>query len=240
MNKLNEKLIMAVQKDDVKGVGALVGKGADVNLKNQYGQSLLQIAIFKGARNLFETLLCVGADVNQKDDFGVPCLHHAIRLNRLKMMRRLLCEEKIDVNQTDKHGFTALHTASFLGLDFDDLSLLVGAGANINQKNDWGDTALFSASDLKTVENLLHLGVNPSLENRWGEKASDYFKRRAFLNKKEVRSFLKYIQMADKINRSMPGLSALEESKRRLNYLRQIQGNFFLKYKKMIWQNERD
>ena len=149
-------------------------------------------------------------------------------------------EEKIDVNQTDKHGFTALHTASFLGLDFDDLSLLVGAGANINQKNDWGDTALFSASDLKTVENLLHLGVNPSLENRWGEKASDYFKRRAFLNKKEVRSFLKYIQMADKINRSMPGLSALEESKRRLNYLRQIQGNFFLKYKKMIWQKERD
>ena len=239
MKKIDKELIAAVQKDDVKAVGALVGKGANVNIKNKYGQSLLQMALFKGARNLFETLLTLGADVNQKDDFGIPCLHHAIRLNRLKMMRRLLCEEKIDVNQTDRYGFTALHVASFAGLDLADLSLLVGAGAHLNQKNAWGDTALFSASTIKTVENLLYLGVNPFVENRWGEKACDYFKRRAFSRQKEILSFLKYLQMADRLRHCSPQLTVVEESKRRLNYLRQIQGNFFLKYKKLIWQNDR-
>ena len=240
MKKIDEELIEAVRKDDVKAVGALVGKGANVNIKNQYGQSVLQMALFKGARNLFETLLALGADVNQKDDFGVPCLHHAIRLNRLKMMRRLLCEEKIDVNQTDRHGFTAFHLASFAGLELSDLSLLVGAGANLNQKNDWGDTPLFSAGTIQTVENLVYLGADQSVTNRWGEKASDYFKRRAIMHKKDILTFLKYLQMAGRLKHPIVQKRAFEESKRRLNYLRQIQGNFFLKYKKMIWQNERD
>ena len=89
MRKIDEALIDAVQKNDVRAIGGLVRKGANVNIQNEYGQSLLHLAIFKGNRNLLETLILLGADVNQKDMDGYPPLHQSIRLNRLKVMRRL-------------------------------------------------------------------------------------------------------------------------------------------------------
>ncbi|MBQ3034923.1 MAG: ankyrin repeat domain-containing protein [Alphaproteobacteria bacterium] len=239
MRKIDEALIDAVQKNDVRAIGGLVRKGANVNIQNEYGQSLLHLAIFKGNRNLLETLILLGADVNQKDMDGYPPLHQSIRLNRLKMMRRLLCEEKIDTAQTDKYGFSALHVASLAGLDLGDLKLLAMAGVPLNHKNNWGDTALFTALNDKTIENLLAIGVDAKLENKWGEKAVDYFNKKAFKHQKDVVCSLKYMKMAVKLGQAFKKSICVDKEKNKLAYLRSLKGTSFLKYKKMIWQNDR-
>lgn len=239
MRKIDEELIKAVQNDDVKAVGALVRKGADVNVQNEYGQTPLHMTIFKGARNLFETLLLLGADVNQKDCFGVPPLHRAIRLNRLKMMRRLLCEDKININQTDRYGFSAMHLASFAGFALDDLSLLVSAGANVNQRNGWGETPLFCVSTVNTAQNLLKLGADTGVKNRWGEVVFDYFDKKALQQKKDILKRLKYQQIAFNLKNFQTPVVSFVSGKKRLDYLRGLKGTSFLKYKRMVWQNDR-
>ena len=55
----------------------LIGKGADVNVKNGFGQTPLHWAAGNEGRQVAELLIAKGADVNAKDDNGWTPLDHA-------------------------------------------------------------------------------------------------------------------------------------------------------------------
>lgn len=238
MKRQDKELIIATQKEDIKAVCALVRKkGADVNVLNEYGDTLLHMAIFQGNRNLFETLILLGADVNKENAKGVLPLHQTISLNRLKMMRRLLQEDRLDVKKTDRYGFSALHLAAFSGLNKEDVHLLVLSGFDVNQKNIWGDTPLFLASTPQMVQALLSVGADTHLKNRWGLTAEKYFgTKRAHIKFGDVKKAA-YTQMIfDVLNEKRPF-----QTRHLSNFDTQSIGSWknrgFLKYKKMIWQN---
>ena len=74
----NKNLFNAQTKLDVEKV---IKEGADVNAKNDNGNTALHIAAFKGNTDTVEALLAKGADVNAKNNNGYTafdyCLYYA-------------------------------------------------------------------------------------------------------------------------------------------------------------------
>jgi outer membrane protein assembly factor BamB len=64
---MRESLWAAVRNGDPKAVKEVLGKGADVNAKNEIGVSALWIAASKGNREIVELLLEARAEVNARD-----------------------------------------------------------------------------------------------------------------------------------------------------------------------------
>jgi outer membrane protein assembly factor BamB len=62
-----EALWAAIRNSDAKTAKALLGKGTDVNAKNEIGITALWIAVNKGKPEVIELLIEAGADVNARD-----------------------------------------------------------------------------------------------------------------------------------------------------------------------------
>ncbi|HKR13728.1 MAG TPA: ankyrin repeat domain-containing protein [Pyrinomonadaceae bacterium] len=67
--QLNDQLFEAVRKGDAAAVTALLDKGADVNAKFRYGQTVLFKAAERGNAEVVKVLLARGVDVTVKDTF---------------------------------------------------------------------------------------------------------------------------------------------------------------------------
>src|SRR5580692_9073226 len=62
-----DALWAAVRAGDIKAIKAAIGRGADVNAKNEIGVSSLWVATSKGKFDVIELLVKRGADVNVRD-----------------------------------------------------------------------------------------------------------------------------------------------------------------------------
>ncbi|CAK9151109.1 unnamed protein product [Ilex paraguariensis] len=91
-------------------VEILVGRGADVNLKNDGGRTALHYAASKGWLKIAEILLSHGAKVNLKDKVGCTPLHRAASTGYSEVCE-LLIEEGAEVDDVDKAGQTPLMSA---------------------------------------------------------------------------------------------------------------------------------
>ncbi|MGL5254295.1 MAG: ankyrin repeat domain-containing protein, partial [Brevinema sp.] len=89
----------------------LVGKGADVNAKNQNGDTPLHEAASRGYKEIVEYLVGKGADVNAKNDYGRTPLHGAA-INGQKEIVEYLVGKGADVNAKNQNGDTPLHEAA--------------------------------------------------------------------------------------------------------------------------------
>ena len=69
-----------IKKGDRAKVRAWVESGADVNLRNRYGWSVLMLAALHGRTDIAEELLAAGADASVENDFGDT----AVSLARIK------------------------------------------------------------------------------------------------------------------------------------------------------------
>jgi len=67
----------AASKGDTQKVQALLGKGADVNAKDDMGETALIIAAYYGHTDTVKVLLEEGADVNAKNNKGITALRAA-------------------------------------------------------------------------------------------------------------------------------------------------------------------
>jgi ankyrin repeat protein len=101
-------LFLAVRYGQKEVAELLIEKGADVNAKNNYGETPLAYAL--NNKEIADLLIAKGADVNAKGDFGGTPLHEAAGSGH-KETAKLLIEKGADVNAKDDDGETPLDFA---------------------------------------------------------------------------------------------------------------------------------
>lgn len=93
-------------------IDTLLSAGADVNTKNNNGQTALHFAASKSNIDTARKLTAHKASARVKDKRGQLALHRAAAVGSVPMMK-LLLENKSPVNATDVDGMTALHHGEF-------------------------------------------------------------------------------------------------------------------------------
>jgi ankyrin repeat protein len=160
---------------DLQRVEKLINGGANVDAKDQKGQTALHYAAKAGEIPVAKLLIANGADVNAGDDW-TPLVEAAYCS---KEMVELLLAEGADIN-TGK--WPALHGA----LDarrFDIVDLLLAKGADANIRDDKGNTPLHIAASYaawsfpKIVELLISNGADINAKDNNGNTALMYAMR---------------------------------------------------------------
>ncbi len=82
---LDYEFIWAAEREDLRLVETLLGKGADVNAKDQNSDTALMKASQNGRLEIVKLLLKRGADVNLKDRSGDNALSQAARARHLEV-----------------------------------------------------------------------------------------------------------------------------------------------------------
>jgi ankyrin repeat protein len=98
--------------EDFEKVKILLEKGADVNEKDEYGDTPLMIAACNLDTKTVKLLLENGADVNSQDKYGDTALSIIIKKSYIKEketkdLARLLVKHGADVNLVDCNGNSA-------------------------------------------------------------------------------------------------------------------------------------
>ena len=142
-------------------VKRLLEAGADVNAKDNDGQTALMLASTNNRRDLrvASELLKAGADVNAKGNDGQTALMLASWVGK-EVVSELL-KAGADVNAKDNDSWTALMLASRAGRT-EVVDMLLKAGADMNAKDTHGQTALMLATTRehpKVVDLLLKAGA---------------------------------------------------------------------------------
>jgi ankyrin repeat protein len=184
-------LIAALHDGASEIVRLMIEKGADVKARDESGLSVLEAAAFSNDAETARLLLAKGADPNAKDATGLtPLLAAAWNGDRNTEIVRLLLRHGANVNavcveavDSVKNGpvaiglLTPLLSAAPYG-NYETVSLLVNAGANVNAKDVRGMTplALTVSSDRpdpRIVRLFLSKGADPAIKSKNGETAAD-------------------------------------------------------------------
>jgi len=155
-------------------VELLLHHGANINARDQDGQTALARAALAGKTEVVRLLTINGADVNTVDRWGdtplIFSLHHSTEISRLLLEAGATAT--IDrLNSKRDGGGNALHLAAVWGR-LEAVELLLHHGANINARDQNGQIALARAAlagQIKVVRLLTrelqnsNLGQNPRL-----------------------------------------------------------------------------
>jgi len=156
-----QPIFYAVYNNDAAGLDALIQKGADINLCDHFGQSLLHITQNK---DIADMLIAAGADVNAKDfDYQMTPI-----FNKDIEIAKLLVEAGADVNARGKNGNTPLMWYCYSGY-LDGVKYMVSLGADVNVKNADNQTAYDIAETfghLDLLEYLKSIGAKPGKEEK--------------------------------------------------------------------------
>ena len=176
-------LLAALARGHIKVAELLLEHGADINVRNATGKTMLLVALswLEDDENLLkavEFLLTHGADVNAQDYTLTSALHLAEEYG-MQHVATILLRHKVDVNCQDIHGKTPLHWILQNKIydddgdnAFDHLRLLLKHGAEVNRQDDHNETPFLLAIKLdqfKAARILLEHGADPIMENNNGE-----------------------------------------------------------------------
>ncbi len=162
----------AAKYNNVNEARRHLNEGADVNKKDEQGQTPLHHAAYGGQKEVTEVLLERGAKVNAKDDEGRTPLHLASKNGHAPLVDLLLAQ-RAQVNSRDKKGRTPLHHAA-LGEKNDAALILISKRAIVDARDKKGWTPLYLAclNNLpKMAELLINKGarVNPTISSKGKE-----------------------------------------------------------------------
>ena len=158
----NTALHVAVERKHGNVVQVLIDAGADIETRNDEGRSPLHLASISGELTTMKMLVKAGADVRDTDADGDTCLTLAAYDGHTDTVRYLLCLPEVDLNHQDSDNYTALHVA-VNEKHGDVVQVLIGAGADIETRNDKGGSPLHTASisgELTTVKMLVEAGAD--------------------------------------------------------------------------------
>ncbi|XP_055848926.1 putative ankyrin repeat protein RF_0381 [Episyrphus balteatus] len=122
----------------------LLANKANINSKNENGDTALHIALQNNNTYIVETLVKNGADIDSKNNMYVTPLHKAITYNSFEAIYILL-EHGCSINSKDIDGNTPLHQAIISGNCL--LKRLLEFGSDINILNNNNQTPVDIAYD---------------------------------------------------------------------------------------------
>lgn len=172
-------LMKAVQRKKNKEiVEFFIANGANVNAKNQNGDTAIIEASHFGNTEIVRLLIAAGANVNIQNVYGLTALMNANMGFGYPEVVKLLISAGANVNAQDSSGETALMFACRMGRN-QIVKLLLAAGAKVDIKNNDGETALMIASCLQhqnseIITLLLASGADPLIQSNSGESALDF------------------------------------------------------------------
>ena len=177
-------LFRACSDGDVDRVRILLDHGANVNAREEEGETPLMYAAVQDKTDVMQLLLDRGADINAASINGETALMRAVGVKRYDasdlLLQRgadiekgnpliyaagvndprlvaLLLNKGAKVNATDDEGNTALAAAVTRRVSPDVVRLLIDAGATIDTRNKRGETPLLIAQrngDVKLISVL--------------------------------------------------------------------------------------
>lgn len=159
---LEAALVFAARKGDHVRVKELLGRGAQLTIQDSLGMTPLMHAV--DDLETLKLLMSKGVPVDTQNTQGLTALMIASSQGCAKAVK-LLLEKTTQVDQKDSHGKTALFWAATHDNNREILTLLIGAGANVDLQDDRGRSALMEAVMSRNKENLkVLLAAKPSID----------------------------------------------------------------------------
>lgn len=163
-------LHQATAEGDTEQIKLLLGRGIDIDAKDDDELSPLHLAVRRGHRDVAELLIVNGADINAADKNHVTALHTAA-LKGDRDMTALLIAKGADPNARDRWLWSPLHYTAQRGHK-DVTELLIATGADINARSDRSRTPLHqavSADRKEIIELLIVKGANINAQDDRGD-----------------------------------------------------------------------
>ncbi len=186
-------LMLALQKDSVVAVNALLSLGANPLSRDATGATPLHLAVYWAAENCLKILARPGSSVDLRDFTGKTPLRTAVDKADIGLATFLL-EKGADVRARDSSGETPLHAAA--RLPDERLVLLLGPKVrNVDIRDDAGTTPLLEAvfsENAKAAAAFASLGASIHARDSSGESPLSFALKkgtavlRAVLNEKTV------------------------------------------------------
>jgi ankyrin repeat protein len=146
----NDSLYRTLCQRQLALAEALIFNGADVNVANSKGETVLHPAVKNGSLDLVELVLAADADVNVRDKDGLAPLTIALENSYIEKLK-LLIANGADVNARDKSDRSVLHCAVQSNWK-EIVELLLDNGADINAKRKASFTPLDDALESGNLE----------------------------------------------------------------------------------------
>ena len=123
-------------KDDI--LQLLIENGADINAKDNQGNSPIYIAVKNNEIRILRILIEKGADINAKNNLGQSPLHLAVELNNFNYTQVLILSHA-DINTLDANRNSPIHIAIKNG-NIEIMKYLIRIRADLNIRNSDGLT----------------------------------------------------------------------------------------------------
>jgi ankyrin repeat protein len=177
---MSNDLVKAVYNGDVNKCEELINEGADINVCDTFGNSLLWHAYIKNYHEIIFILLNAGVDVNLKSGNLCMCdMHRACAFGNLSFAELLLtCDGNVNIE--DVNGKTPLILSvecRYNNYSLELVNILIDKGAKINHQDSYGLSVLHYAcqrSWLDAIEVFIKNNANPCLQNSIGYSPITY------------------------------------------------------------------
>lgn len=186
---LNRLLIEACRKNDEYKIKRLLKMRANVNVRDENGESVLQIVYNNNNIEMVKYLLDNGANINMQYNTGATLLFEACRKNDFEFVKYLINKiERVDEKNFNKDDCELLDNLIYKISRFVKKDEEYGR-FELNIKDVEGNTPLFMAvknDNKEMVKYLLKHGASIKTKNLKGENAIIYASR---LGKKDIVDF---------------------------------------------------
>lgn len=152
------ELLRAVTEKNAHRAALLIAAGANVNLVNEQGRSLLHIAATQGDTEMIHRLITApGIELNKTDSNSCTPVYAAAETGNAESLRYLLSAHEVDVNQPNVNGATPLFIATQAGHAECVRTLLAAPGIDVNKARSGNVTPMYIAAQSGHTDCLRHL-----------------------------------------------------------------------------------
>ena len=160
---------------NLETVTCLYENGANLNAKDEFGETPFHKACLLGYLEIASYLIHVGVDLNVTNEQGQNALHYSILGSSEISTIELLLRKGINVNARDIHERTALHyiCRKLSHYNSSIIKIFMEYGADINAKDNKGDTPLHTISTnyvhRDTLKYILEANADINVMNQEGD-----------------------------------------------------------------------
>ncbi len=165
-------LLVARESGSVEMAKLLLDKGADINVVDKANDNTLELAAWRGFRDLVNFLLDKGAKIPDQSKARQSLLNHSIK-RRLERLLQALIKAGLDLKEVRK-SYPQLILAAAAGGSTQILDLLVKEGFDLDYVDANGWTPLHNAAEFGRNEAIIYLlskGAKINARTKMGETA---------------------------------------------------------------------